>query len=89
MIRICFLSFFFFIINIYKTLDALSLLLNLELFILMLLNIFRLLFKNRMLVLFGLSFFFIRIAVLAATIGLVTLRGLKKINESIISRLSY
>ena len=89
MIRICFLSFFFFIINIYKTLDALSLLLNLELFILMLLNIFRLLSKNRMLVLFGLSFFFIRIAVLAATIGLVTLRGLKKINESIIRRLSY
>lgn len=55
----------------------------------MLLNIFRLLSKNRILVLFGLSFFFIRIAVLAATIGLVTLRGLKKINESIMSRLSY
>ena len=89
MIRICFLSFFFFIFNIYKNLDALSLLLNLELFILMLLNIFRLLSENRMLVLFGLSFFFIRIAVLAATIGLVTLRGLKKINESIISRFYY
>ena len=89
MIRICFLSFFSFIFNIYKNLDALSLLLNLELFILMLLNIFRLLSENRMLVLFGLSFFFIRIAVLAATIGLVTLRGLKKINESIISRFNY
>ena len=89
MIRICFFSFFFLIINIYKNLDALSLLLNLELFILILLNIFRLLCKNRILVLFGLSFFFIRIAVLAATMGLVTLRGLKKINESIISRFRF
>lgn len=89
MIRICFFCFLLFIVNFYKNLDALSLLLNLELLILIFLNMVVLLNQKRTLGLFGLSFFFIRIAVLAATIGLVTLRGLKKINEFTIRRLNY
>jgi len=81
-----FVSFFLFILNLSKDISILSLLLRLELFILIMLNLVRLINFIRPLGLFGLSFFFIRIVVLAATIGLVILRGLKKVNKFTMKR---